>query len=131
MFGNPDTALPFPLESGDSLAQKLLRYRDRAHRAHCVTAANQVVKTLAAMDIKALIYGDLTRQEEEFTSKSGIDICIIDDPGFHSHSGPLFHQIQEAIHAAALGLPIDFVFLSCMPPEMVQHILRTGCPRVD
>lgn len=131
MFSNSDTALFPSLVPSSSLAETLLHYRDHTHRARCVVAANRAVEALAAGDIKALIFGALTQPEEQFTHRAGIDLCIVDDPVFHRHSGPLFHEIQDTLLEAAQGQRIDFVFLSCLTPEMAQHILRTGRPRVE
>jgi predicted nucleotidyltransferase len=108
-----------------SVWDKIRDRRAAEHRAVCVAAANDSIRSLANRGVRALIFGSLTKKDASFREDSDIDICIMDTGGMtfadienevRSRAGKnvnldlcLFENVKENVRQSVMNEGVDYV----------------------
>lgn len=100
--------------------------RAAEHRQQSVRVANQIVRSLSDLGVKALIFGSLTESQDVFRPNSDIDICILDLAGI-----PV-RKVEDIICASAgPSIKVDLVFVDDLKPAVREEVLAKGVTYVQ
>jgi len=104
------------------------KIRDRRaaeHRAVCVAAANDSIRSLANRGVRALIFGSLTKKDASFRENSDIDICIMDTGGM------TFADIENEVRLRAGNVSLDLCLFENLKENVRQSVMNEGVDYVE